>query len=178
MDPKCHLDSEEEKKRYSFHKNEIDDKGYIQFLNRAIIPTAEYIKQGMKGLDYGCGPNPVLAHLIEKKGIECLYYDPYFYPQCDFTTKYDFVFATECFEHFFFPAQEIKRICSILKTNGTLSIMTEFITSSTSFDNWYYKNDPTHVCFYNEKSINYICNSYNLIQLYNDNHRVTILKKL
>ncbi len=56
--------------------------------------------------------------------------------------------------------------------------MTEFLPQNTDFADWYYKNDPTHVCFYNEKSIGYICSKYNFKELYNDKHRVIILKKL
>ena len=55
--------------------------------------------------------------------------------------------------------------------------MTEFVTDTTDFCNWYYKNDPTHVCFYGEKSLEYICNTYGFNELYNDKQRVIILRK-
>jgi len=178
MDKNDRLNATDEKKRYSFHQNSIDDAGYVEFLNRIIEPATNYISDGMEGLDYGCGPNPVLARIIEGKGLKCNYYDPFFFPQCDFNEKYDFVFATECFEHFFCPAGELDRICSVLKSNGILCIMTELLPCDKNFDGWYYKNDPTHVCFYGQKNIEYICKKYNFGEIYNDNHRVIILRKL
>lgn len=177
MDEKDHLVADEEKKRYSFHQNSIENEGYVQFLSRIIEPAMQYLSAGMTGIDYGCGPNPVLAQLSEIKGLKCNYYDPFFFPEINTERKYDFVFATECFEHFFRPADELKRICSILNTGGILGIMTEFVTDTTDFCNWYYKNDPTHVCFYGEKSLEYICNTYGFNELYNDKQRVIILRK-
>ena len=178
MDENDRLCADDEKKRYSFHQNSIDDDGYVSFLGRVIEPTMKYLSAGAKGLDYGCGPNPVLAQIIKGKGFECDFYDPYFFPQCNFSAKYDFIFATECFEHFFNPSHELDKICTLLNNNGILGIMTEFLPQNTDFTDWYYKNDPTHVCFYNEKSIGYICSKYNFKELYNDKHRVIILKKL
>ena len=178
MDEKDHLVADEEKKRYSFHQNSIENEGYVQFLNRIIEPAKQYISIGMSGIDYGCGPNPVLSQLVEKNGLKCDYYDPFFFPKIDIGRKYDFVFATECFEHFFSPADELKLICGILNTGGILGIMTEFVTDTTDFCNWYYKNDPTHVCFYSKKSIAYINNAFGFSEIYNDGHRVTILKKI
>lgn len=177
MDIGDRLEADEEKKRYSFHQNSIDDEGYVAFLSRVIEPSMQYINSGMSGLDYGCGPNPVLAKLVEDKGMKCDYYDPFFFPECKSDAKYDFVFATECFEHFFNPKKEIEKICAMLNSNGILGIMTELMGDSTDFATWYYKNDPTHVCFYSDKTINYICQTYNFKQLYNDNHRVIILRK-
>ena len=178
MDEHDRLDASDEKKRYSFHQNSIDDEGYVKFLGRVIDPAMDYLSAGMKGLDYGCGPNPVLAQIIRDKGIECDFYDPFFYPKCDLGAKYDFIFATECFEHFFSPSHELDRICTMLNTDGKLCIMTEFLPENTDFCDWYYKNDPTHVCFYSKKTFEFICKKFNFKELYNDNHRVVILKKL
>ena len=178
MDKNDRLASNEEKTRYSYHQNSIDNDGYVQFLNRIMEPSMQYLSAGMSGIDYGCGPNPVLAQMAEKNGLKCDYYDPFFFPQIDIERKYDFVFATECFEHFFSPANELKQICNILNIGGILGIMTEFVSDKTDFCKWYYKNDPTHVCFYGEKSLEYICKTYGFKELYNDNQRVIILRKI
>ena len=178
MDENDRLGADDEKKRYSFHQNSIDDEGYVTFLGRVIEPMMKHLSVGMKGLDYGCGPNPVLAQIIKDKGFECDFYDTFFFPQCNFEGKYDFIFATECFEHFFNPGHELDKICTMLNSDGILGIMTEFLPQNTDFADWYYKNDPTHVCFYDRKSINYICKKYNFKELYNDKHRVIILRKL
>lgn len=178
MDSGSHLTAEEEKKRYSFHQNNADDKGYVSFLSRAIEPTISFLKDGMHGLDYGCGPNPVLANIVTSKGFKCDFYDPFFFPECKMDCKFDFIFATECFEHFFWPNKDIEQICKILKKDGILSIMTELWNSNGDFDSWYYKNDPTHVCFYSENTISYICENFLFEKIYSDNKRVIILKKI
>ena len=177
MDGNDHLSNDDEKKRYSFHQNDINNTGYVNFLNRIIEPAMDFLSKDMHGIDYGCGPNPVLAQIIENKGIRCDHYDPFFFPEIDTERKYDFIFATECFEHFFSPATELQQICNILKPNGILGIMTEIMDENTDFGSWYYKNDPTHVCFFNRKSLEYIKETYGFIELYNDNHRAIILRK-
>ncbi len=178
MDDNNHLAPQEEAKRYSYHQNNIEDSGYVDFLNRIITPAMKYITTDMQGLDYGCGPNPVLAQIVSAKGIKCEYYDPFFFPTLATSKKYDFIFATECFEHFFNPRKELNNICSILNANGLLCIMTELKKDSTDFDGWYYKNDPTHVCFYNEKTLQYICKEYNFENIYTDGRRAIILKRI
>lgn len=178
MDSNNHLAAQEEEKRYSFHQNNIEDTGYVDFLNRIISPAMEYLSPTMLGLDYGCGPNPVLAQIVTEKGIKCDHYDPFFFPTLDASKKYDFIFATECFEHFFSPKKELNSICKLLNNEGYLCIMTELKQDCTDFAGWYYKNDPTHVCFYNEKTIQYICNEYNFKRIYTDGRRAIILKRI
>ena len=41
--------------------------------------------------------------------------------------------------------------------NGTIGIMTNFHSEQDIFENWYYTKDPTHVVFYNKKSISNYC---------------------
>ena len=39
---------------------------------------------------------------------------------------------------------------SILKPDGVIAIMTQTLTQNTDFKAWYYKNDPSHIGFYNQ----------------------------
>ncbi|MDD3740732.1 MAG: hypothetical protein PHH30_05770, partial [Bacteroidales bacterium] len=103
----CRLNPIEEKKRYSFHNNSIDEIGYVNFLNQLISPAKQFIKLEDVALDFGCGPDPVLSKLLMSNGMKCDYYDPFFFPDLKNTVKYDIVFASECFEHFFYPSKEI-----------------------------------------------------------------------
>ncbi len=171
-----HLNIIEEKTRYSFHKNNIEDNGYVNFLNKVITPAKQFLKKGMHGLDFGCGPNPVLSQLLEKSGYKCDYFDPLFFPRKK-KIDYDFIFATECFEHFFYPKKELQELNSILKKGGVLAVMTEIITAKIDFDNWYYIKDPTHVCFYSMDTINFICKNLELKIIYTDMSRVFIFLK-
>ena len=101
---------EDERIRYSTHNNSIENKGYIDFLNKAIKPALEFIEPGMAGLDYGCGPGPVLSLLIEKSGMTCDNYDPIFFPDLNRGKEYDFIFATECAEHFFVRGKNFNKL--------------------------------------------------------------------
>jgi SAM-dependent methyltransferase len=176
LEEKSRLNATEEKKRYSYHQNNIDDEGYVKFLSQIINPVVKKIKANSRGLDYGCGPDPVLSKLVNNLGFACDFYDPYFWPELDKSKKFDFIFATECFEHFFSPSTELETINSILKSGGILAIMTEFWSDIDNFSNWYYIKDPTHVCFYHKESLDYIAHLLNLKIVYFDNKRVVLMQ--
>ncbi|MDQ3395356.1 MAG: class I SAM-dependent methyltransferase, partial [Bacteroidota bacterium] len=175
--PKFYLDKETETSRYGHHHNGIDQPGYITFLNRAIEPTLPLLNTAMKGLDYGCGPSPTLSKILLQKGFTCFDFDPLFRFEHPLKS-YDFIFATECIEHFFNPSADIRKIVSLLKPNGTLTIMTERWETLDQFKTWYYKNDPTHVSFFHTITFAYISNILGLEKLYQDNNRVIIFKKI
>lgn len=171
------LSDYEEKKRYCYHQNSIEDNAYVKFLNQLAEPLYEFLPCSASGLDYGCGPGPVLAKLIEKRGFSCDLYDPCFFPELNSDKSYDFITATECFEHFFNPKKELKKIHNILKPSGILAIMTEFFASEKSFADWYYIKDPTHVCFYMAETFDFICNNFGYTLLFTDKRRIVILRK-
>lgn len=168
--------SASEKKRYLTHKNGIQYKGYVNFLMQAIEPALPFLKVDMQGLDYGCGHTPTLSLILEKMGFKCNNYDPFFFPGLP-DDKYDFIFSTECFEHFFFPAKEIQHIKNLLKPGGLLIVMTEPWTSTDKFANWYYTNDPTHVSFYHKQSFKFISEKFKFEQVESNNERVFMLLK-
>ena len=174
-DPSHHISGQQEKQRYLEHKNGVEHPGYVTFLEQAIDPTLPYLKPYMRGLDYGCGPNPTLSLLLRKKGIACDNYDPFFYPR-DLYATYDFIFSTETFEHFINPGKELHRLQSLLKPGGYLTVMTEQWQDLEYFRKWHYARDFTHVCFYHGQTFGYICRRYGFTKIHNDNRRVVILK--
>lgn len=166
----------DEKARYLEHNNGIQFPGYVAFLNRAVEPALKLLSPNMKGLDYGCGPNPTLSILMERQGFTCDNYDPFFFPELPQRT-YDFIFATECFEHFHQPKAALERICTLLKPGGFLIVMTEPWPSIENFKNWYYINDVTHVSFYHTATFEFICREYGFKMHETENTRVFILEK-
>jgi len=176
-DPKHRLESVEEKKRYATHKNSIDNEGYVNFLNQIINPTLPYVTQNMRGLDYGCGPGPTLSLILEKKGYSCEDYDPLFTDN-KLNPPYDYIFATECFEHFFEPDKEIKKVSEILKPGGTLALMTEHWQTIDAFKDWYYTRDPTHVCFYHQNTFEFIQKEFGFEKVFGDGKRLRVLRKV
>ncbi|GGW96308.1 class I SAM-dependent methyltransferase [Alteromonas halophila] len=156
--PPAYLPTEsQELDEYNLHQNSEHDAGYCQFLNKIADPLLQHITPGQYGLDFGCGPAPVLATILEKAGMHMRVYDPLFYPDSEVLTgQYDFITCTEAIEHFHHPADELAVLNKLLAPGGWLAIMTKRVISRTRFASWHYKNDLTHVCFFSEASFEYI----------------------
>lgn len=167
---------EEEERRYLQHNNGLHHRGYLKFLSRAIDAAAPLLFEHAKSLDYGCGPSPSLSMLLKKQGMNCADYDPIFFPELP-AGPFDFIFATECFEHFFSPAEELAKLNQLLRSGGSLVVMTSLWNSQTKFRNWSYARDYTHVSFYHAKSFEYICSHFGFRLAGGDQKRLVILQK-
>ena len=177
MDPRHFLSREKEIERYLEHKNGIEYSGYTEFLNRAIEPALKYISKEMTGLDYGCGYSPTLSKLLINAGYKCEDYDPLFVAN-PLNKKYDYIFSTEVFEHFFEPRRQIQKIYDLLKPGGYLTVMTVLCKDREKFSSWYYIKDPAHTAFYHAETFEYICEAFGFEKIYDDKTRILILKKL
>lgn len=174
--PEFRPDRREEEARYRLHDSGPDNEGYLTFLRQAVEPALPYLAAGMHGLDFGCGPGPAIASLLEPDGIRCEKYDPFFFPDPP-RGPFDFIFATECFEHFFSPAQEIARISRLLKPGAVLTVMTEKWTTPELFPRWHYAGDRTHVSFYHERTFTFICDRFGFSPLNSTGPRVMVMRK-
>jgi hypothetical protein len=151
------LSPAKEKERYAQHNNDIYDSEYRMFLSRLYDPIVQKLPAGANGLDYGCGPGPALAQMFVENKFFVDVYDPYFFPDESFLNKkYKFVTCTEAAEHFYNPFVEFNKINEILEEGGWLGVMTNFFDESINFEDWYYRKDPTHVCFYSEQTFEVI----------------------
>lgn len=151
------LNGDEEKARYDLHINHRDDPGYREFLSRFSKPLIASLPPGAEGLDFGCGPGPVLAEMLESAGHSIDLFDLYYHPyDAVFTQTYDFITATEVVEHLAQPWTELERLWSMLKPGGLLAIMTQIPPEQSDFNSWYYKADPTHITFFSHKSLEWI----------------------
>ena len=177
VDSKHFLTPEQEEEYYGLHENSIENKNYVSFLNQAIEPVLSLLDTGMQGLDFGCGPGPTLSKILALQGIECEDYDPFFFPKKNLGT-YDFIFATECFEHFHKPAEVIDFIDSLLKPRALLIVMTDPVPNDKPLEKWGYAHDPTHVSFYSEKTMKFIAENWNWELLTLGNYRVFVFRKL
>ncbi|WP_221621247.1 class I SAM-dependent methyltransferase [Breznakibacter xylanolyticus] len=169
-------DADREKQRYLAHQNTETNRGYVQFLEQAIDPALPFLRAGDHGLDYGCGPHPTLSGLMGERGWMCDNYDPFFYPELP-AVSYDYIFATECIEHFFFPHRDFGQMLQWLKPGGILTLLTGMWQSHAQFATWSYARDFTHVCFYHPQTMRHLAESLHLTMLYNDERRVCVLKK-
>jgi SAM-dependent methyltransferase len=182
----CHLISvdgkyfpgrEEEKKRYLTHQNGVQFEGYVRFLHQAIDPALEFLRKDMTGLDYGCGHAPTLSRLLEQNGYQCEDYDPLFVDH-KLDKKFDFIFSTEVFEHFFYPGKEIEKIKKLLKNDGLLIVMTERWKDVDHFSKWCYTRDLTHVSFFHSGTFDFLCSHFGFRRIFDDKERVIILQNI
>lgn len=164
--PDLRLTPDQEKARYDFHENDTGDTGYINFLRPVVKLCAELYSLGerpqVKVLDFGCGPHPALAKLLEQVGFQVALYDVFYRPdESTFMQSYDLVVSTEVFEHLFRPEFEIERLRRLLAgEDATLLIMTQLHQGAEHFQKWGYGSDPSHVVFYSRKTLNWIQNRF------------------
>lgn len=161
LDPAQRPSANEERAHYGTHQNDPDDPGYRAFLARLADPLAERLPPGAEGLDFGAGPGPALARMLEERGFPMRVYDPFFAPDADALRRtYDFVTCTETAEHFHHPAAELARLDGLLRPGGWLGVMTEMLDDARDFATWRYARDPTHVCFYAPETMRWIADAY------------------
>jgi len=161
LNPKYYIDTNEEKRRYLKHQNNYIDEGYLKFLSKIRDPMLKYVNNNDIGIDYGCGHTPVLSKMFKDCGIVVDNYDYYFYKNIPLINHYNFLVCSEVIEHFHDPMSEFLTMKSILKEKSILAFMTSMHKKDLNFEDWWYKNDPTHVIFYSLNTFEYLANFFN-----------------
>ncbi|MCF6334386.1 MAG: class I SAM-dependent methyltransferase [Spirochaetales bacterium] len=180
LDREFYLSREEEKQRYRLHENSAENKGYLKYLNSIITNSiSPFLKPENRLFDFGCGPEKTWAGLLKGKGYNVSSYDPFFDNNSEWINKiFDAITAIEVFEHLLSPAAELEILSLCLKRGSFLIIRTMLHNNNwESFLKWWYREDPTHVSFYSETAIMYICRrwNYELVQI--KNHCEIVLRK-
>ena len=151
-----------EKKRYETHNNSVEDKNYLKYLKKLLDLNPE-LKSPV--LDYGCGPTQGLKALlkIEKPLLEVVSYDPIFFNKELNKNHFRTIYASECVEHFNSPKESLKKMIDLMSKDSCLMIRTELYDGvKEPLNSWWYFRDPTHVSFYNTKTIEKISELFNL----------------
>lgn len=147
--------------RYTEHRNLESDEGYRRFLERLSLPVTARLASGTQGLDFGCGPVPVLAGILTNAGFPTVGYDPLFAPQEELLGRqYDFVTCSEVVEHLHEPSRVLALFGRLLAGGGVLGVMTRFHRPEVPFESWWYRRDSTHVCFYAEATMHWIASCH------------------
>lgn len=161
LDLVARLDRESEFVRYTLHNNSPDDPRYEAFLSRLADPVFAFLPPCGEGLDFGCGPEPLLSRMFEKEGHNMKNYDPFFFPDASaLNASYDFIVCSEAAEHFHRPAREFALLDGLLRPGGVLAVMTSFLEDGIDFPNWRYRRDETHVVFYRETTFRTIADRF------------------
>jgi len=170
-------DFQAEKQRYERHKNNVTNQGYQQFVQPIVDAVKQNFSTKSTGLDFGSGNYSASSYLLQKNNYQVQLYDPYFQNNPELLTKtYDFLTCCEVVEHFHQPEKEFQLLHKLLTPGGVLFIMTDIFHASTNFQNWYYKNDFTHVFFYQESTFHWIKSKFHFNEILIKN-RLICLKK-
>jgi hypothetical protein len=156
--PRFHLSPEAERAVYEEHENDANDPRYRAFLSRLFAPMRARLAAGASGLDFGCGPGPTLSAMFREAGFPCADYDPFFAddPRLLEEGRWDYVVASEVFEHLREPGATLERLIAMLRPKGWLGVMTKRLTSEDAFARWHYIRDPTHVAFFGDETFAWI----------------------
>ncbi len=156
------LSPEDEEKRYLQHRNQRTPE-YEKFLNRLLAPLVQVVPPGSQGLDFGCGPVPVLSEMLTEQGFQMQNFDPFFFSNSRaLEAEYDFVTCSETVEHFHEPLTGWTQLHARLRPGGRLGVMTQMRTQWEGFFDWHYPRDPTHVQFYSPRTMRWIGHKFGM----------------
>lgn len=158
-----HLAAADEKALYDLHENAVDDPGYRRFLSRLAEPMLARLVAPARGLDFGCGPAPLLAELFREAGHDMAVYDLYYadHPAV-LAGTYDFITSSETIEHLARPGEVFARWLDLLAPGGRLGIMTKRVIGREAFARWHYRNDPTHIAFFSTATFEFLARVHGL----------------
>ncbi len=172
-----YLNQTDEKERYQHHKNHINDLGYIKFADPIISSVKKYFNKNHRGLDFGAGHTPVISEILKNDNYQVEIYDPLFFDNKELLqNKYNFISCCEVIEHFYNPKKEFELLYSLLNPKGKLICMTLIYNEGMNFENWFYKNDPTHVFIYQKETFHWIKNYFGFKKVIINNRLILFCK--
>lgn len=174
------ISTEKELKVYQQHNNTLENLGYVAmfeaFIAKSITPHQKNIRTV---LDFGSGPNPVLATLLAQKGFQTEYYDKFFSPQKVYENKrYDLITCTEVIEHISDIQALMELFSEHINPNGYLALMTQFHPNDPeAYLNWWYRRDPTHISFFRPHSFSVLAQQHGFSLRFHDEKKLVLLQK-
>lgn len=174
------VSTESELKVYQQHNNTEENLGYVamfqDFIDKTILP---HKKQITTVLDFGSGPNPVLAGMLRREGFQTDHYDKFFAPEKVYEGKtYDLITSTEVIEHIADVRGVMQLFAEHLNPGGYLALMTQFHDNTPQhYLKWWYRRDPTHIVFYRPKSFEKVAEKFGLTLCYHDDKKIVLLQK-
>lgn len=180
-DPADVLSEPDELLQYENHNNSINNKGYVSFLNDFLQQAALPFAFGNTCLDFGSGPEPVLAKLLKRDhGFDVDIYDKFYAPGPVYEGKtYDLITCTEVLEHIADPLSVFSLLRKAMHSRTVLSLMTSFRPfSDEEFLVWPYIREATHIAFYTVEAIRRIADQCGLRLIYTDDtHYAALMTK-
>ncbi len=92
--------------------------------------------------------------MLVDAGYPTVVHDLFYAPnEAALLERYDFIVATEVVEHLGAPGAVLDRLWGQIHPGGLLAIMTRMRSPKHRFEEWHYKNDPTHIVFFSHETI-------------------------
>ena len=160
-----------EKEHYEKHNNDVNDVRYQNFVSPIVNEILKDFSSSDIGLDFGSGTGPVIAKMLTDKDFQVVNYDLYFANDLSLLEqKYNYISCCEVMEHFKNPLQEFQLLHKLLLPNGKLYCKTNVFQNQKPFENWYYKDDPTHVFIYQKETLEWIQKNlhFQKVNIYSD----------
>ncbi|MDT0690394.1 class I SAM-dependent methyltransferase [Salegentibacter sp. F188] len=159
---------QEEVDRYTSHNNDVEDPRYQKFVSPIVEAILlDFDASVHQGLDFGAGTGPVISKMLQDRGFQIFPYDPFFQDDRELLQhKYNYIVCCEVMEHFHFPRKEFRKLKELLLPGGKLYCMTHLYSPEIEFENWYYKNDLTHVFIYQQETLKYITKEFGFSDFY------------
>jgi len=176
-----YVNETDELKQYQNHNNTMESRGYVEMFEKFIDATIkEYLEDINDVLEFGSGPGPVLSELLKQRNLNVDIYDKYFSPQKVYENKkYDLITSTEVLEHIENPVDIFNFFAKHIKKDSYLAIMTQFHTDNEDdFKKWWYKNDPTHICFFRPHSFEVLASMSGFKVIKHDSKKSVLFQKL
>lgn len=148
------ISMDEEKARYDLHENDGSEeyRNYLTSIADALLPK---ISANSKGLDFGCGKSLLMEKILEGHGHSVESYDLYFHPkESVLEGSFDFILLSEVIEHLARPTEVMTKLRGKLGEGGKIFLKTKlYPPDPMAFCSWAYKRDPTHIQFFEFRSL-------------------------
>ncbi|MDO6677973.1 MULTISPECIES: methyltransferase domain-containing protein [unclassified Shewanella] len=155
--PQSHLMPAAQLQRYGRANKASKQKQLIQFIKPLLSQISAQQSGSLTGLNFGRVLDKASLDKIEHAGHRLYQYDPFVKAdQQLFNQQYDFICCYRVLEHFQQPGKEWQLLSKLLKPGGWLAISTSLMTDLNHFSKWHFKNNPTHVSFYQQQTFEYL----------------------
>lgn len=164
IDPERLPSPQDERARYTLHRNSYDDTGYKDWIRSFLDRIGTCLPVGGTVLDFGSGPEPVPGRLLAERGFDVSLYDPYFAPTSEWrSSAWQAIMLHEVAEHLAQPAAVLSELRPLLAPGSALCLRTRFAPDDhNDFERWWYRMDSTHAGFFREQTMRWIASHWRL----------------
>ncbi|MEE8484211.1 MAG: class I SAM-dependent methyltransferase [Nitrospinota bacterium] len=146
---------------YKNQWNNADEDFWKQQVD-VLISVINKHKTPQRILDFGSGSGEITKE-FQRRGIDTTPLDPIIHGYLkdqDYAEKFDVVVGVEVIEHLpeiYGELEEIKKVLTddgiIVFTTGLTNVFIDAPDAVEVFAKWWYKDDPTHVSFFSNRSV-------------------------